>query len=90
MQRHAVGAGLIFLLSVRPEAYRSELDAYAAAEPLPWTALMVERGQAPARFGRGERGDGIAGALTGRRARVAGAQTNHLLSVLDTALSAMA
>lgn len=74
----------------RAEAYCSKLEAYAAAEPLPRSALMVERGQALARLGRGERGDAIAGALTGLRTRAAGAQMSHLLPALDTALSAMA
>ena len=41
-------------------------------------------------FGRGERGDAIAGALTGLRTGATGAQMSHLLPALDTALSAMA
>ncbi len=48
----------------RAQQLAQRLDRFDRGEPLPWSRLVVDRGLALARWGRGERGDDTLAALT--------------------------
>jgi class 3 adenylate cyclase/tetratricopeptide (TPR) repeat protein len=68
------------------ESHATKLRSYTAAEPLPLCDFIAQRGQALARFGRGERGAGLHRLLgeLGRTARTA--EMNVALAAIDAAL----
>lgn len=67
--------------------YCAKLAAYAALEPLPWTEFVIARGEALARYGRGERNGKLADALRLLRAQGAKAEINDALPALDAAIA---
>lgn len=69
--------------------YCGKLQAYAAAEPLPWTEFTIARGGALARFGRGERGSDLIELLHRLRDEATGAGIQNALPALETALAGL-
>lgn len=67
--------------------YCGKLEAYAALEPLPWTEFVIARGEALARYGRGERGAELEDSLRRLRAQAAQAEINNALPALDAAIA---
>jgi len=71
------------------ERYGAQLERYAAREPLPWCDLIVARGRALARFGRGERSAALRATVAELRETAARAEFNVALPALDSALATM-
>ena len=67
--------------------YCGKLEAYAALEPLPWTEFVIARGDALARYGRGERGVELAETLRQLRTQAAQYEINNALPALDAAIA---
>ena len=64
------------------------IRAYTANEPLPTSEFVIARGSALARFGRGERDEGLLAALRDLRSTSARAEMNTFLPALDAAIAA--
>jgi tetratricopeptide (TPR) repeat protein len=71
------------------EYYCARLERYSAPEPLPWSDLVIARGRALARFGRGERSEALRTILSELRGTAARAEFNAALPALDAALATL-
>ena len=63
------------------------LEAYTAAEPLPWSDLLIARGRGLAQFGRGGRSADLLATLHRARAQAAEIEYNIAVPALDLALA---
>jgi len=67
--------------------YCDALEAYCAAEPLPWSGFIVARGRALVRHGRGEGDAELVRQLQSLRQQAANSEMNFYLSNIDAALA---
>ena len=84
--RDAIEAALEFEDWDRAERYADALEAYARAEPLPWSDLFVARARALGRFGRGERGSELSDELHRLTLATRTANLKAHLSLLEDAI----
>ena len=68
--------------------YAAALETYVSAEPLPWVALVIERGRALAALGSGKYDDAVLGDLRRIRDEIARVGMLSALPGLDFALAA--
>ena len=83
-RRYAIGAALQAEEWAEAEGHASALARRMAAEPLPYSDLIVERGRILARMGRGTARDEDVGELAALRAKAAAA--DFRIDVLTEAL----
>ena len=67
--------------------YCDALEAYCAAEPLPWSDFIVARGRALVRHGRGEGDAELLQQLQSLRQQIVDSEMNFYLTSIDAALT---
>ena len=72
------------------QMYCDRLEAYTAAQPLPFADFLIARGRALARFGGGERAPGLMADLVRLRDQAAAHEINFALPALNDALAGYA
>ncbi len=69
------------------ERFCNSLEAYCAAEPMPWSGFIVARGRTLVRHGRGQRDAELMHQLQSLRQQAADSEMNFYLTPIDTALA---
>ena len=87
--RDAIEAALEFEDWDRAGRYADALEAYARAEPLPWSDLFVARARALGRFGRGERGSELSDEINRLALAIRTANLKAHLSLLEDAMGTL-
>ena len=71
------------------ETFCANLEKYTAAEPLPLSDFLIDRGRTLARFGRGERNAALRASLTRLRDDAVTAGLAGSLPALETAVASL-
>jgi len=69
------------------ERFATALEHYTRREPLPWTGLVIARGRALARCGRGERDPGLKAELQSLRSNAEQSCFRSAIAAVDAALA---